>query len=143
MKRRDALSLSTHEHADPQAMDLPQDAYPLVTVRCTIQIQGYPSLHGTEFLLLGYCHKEVGTNLLSLFKKNSSFCSHLLKNAFSFFVDRLSVSTPVGTSNLSMQVKIQPTYLILRGGFLCRVWLFFLSYHKGSHTPTSGSCRED
>ena len=57
---------------------------------------------------------------------------------FFFFEHRLS--TPVGTPNLRMQVKIQPTYLNLGVDFC--VYGPFLSHHKGNHTPTSGSCRE-
>ena len=53
-----------------------------------------------------------------------------------FFVHMLS--TPVSTPSLSMQVKIQPTYLTL-GGFLSPSYPTI----RGSHTPTSGSCREN
>ena len=42
---------------------------------------------------------------------------------FLFFKYRLSV--PVGTPNLSMQVKIKATYLNPGCGFLC-VWSFFI-----------------
>ena len=58
---------------------------------------------------------------------------------FIYFVHRLS--TPVGTPSLSMQVKIQLTYLTLGVDF-CVYGPFFVSHHKGYHTPTSGSCRE-
>ena len=54
---------------------------------------------------------------------------------FFFFVHRLS--TPVGTPSLSIQVKIQPTYLTLGVGFC--VYGPFLSHYKSSHSPTSGS----
>ena len=48
----------------------------------------------------------------------------------------------MGIPNLSMQVKIQPTYLTL-GVDVCMYGPFFLSHYKSSHTPTSGSCREN
>ena len=50
------------------------------------------------------------------------------------------LSAPVGTPNLSMQVKIQPTYLTLGVDFC--VYGPFLPHHRGNHTPTLGSFRE-
>ena len=54
-----------------------------------------------------------------------------------FFLLEHTLSTPVGTPNLSMQVLIQPTYLTLGVDFC--VYGPFLSHHKGNHTP---ACRE-
>ena len=58
---------------------------------------------------------------------------------FFFFIEH-RLSTPVGTPNLSMHVKIQPTYLTLGVDFC--VYGPYLSHRKGNHTPTLGSCTE-
>ena len=61
----------------------------------------------------------------------------LFKSFFFFFFFEHRLSTPVGIPNLSMQVKIQPTYLTLGVDFC--VYGPCLSHHKGNHSPTSGA----
>ena len=75
---------------------------------------------------------QHGCNIVALFKciPNPNALKCIVKFFFFFFVHRLSTS--VGNPNLSMQVKLQPTYLTLGVDFC--MYGPFLSHSKDNHT---------